>query len=528
MEEFRDIIYYEADARDRLISGINKLADAVKVTLGPLGKTVIIGKQAGAPVVTKDGVTVAEAVTLIDPIENMGSELVKQASSRTVKAVGDGTTTATVIAQALINVKEDIKNVTEFRRGMESATSDVITFLKSNLQECDKDKSLLKSIALTSANGDEDIAEIVSSCAIHTGKEGIIEVLETDGPDTSYKITDGYKLERGFANSGFVNSHDRGVSVYADCIVLTIKDKVTNFKDIKKLLVHTKEAGKGLVIIAKEFDGEFIDTCATNMAMGLYIMPIVAPDFGNNGIYTLEDIATYCGSTVSTIAEVAMGSDTVRTGMISHITATREYTILRNTEVGDLKEVSKRIKLLNVLIGEAQNAEDIKRIKRRISQLSASTAIIRVGGHTTAETKERFDRYEDAVGAVNAALEGGVLPGGGVALYKAGINLIRDIDATKSKDFILGECNLLNSIASPLDQILSNADYEGKMSLIFQNTKDKFQRGVDARTGKFVDMLDEGIIDPYMVTVSALNNAVSIANMVLTTGCVIESPIVQM
>ena len=522
--EYRDIIYYDKDARSKLISGINKLANAVKVTLGPLGKSVILGNPSGGnPTVTKDGVSVAKYIKLIDPIEDMGAQLVKQVSSKTVDAVGDGTTTSTVIAQALINSDQDISNVTEFRRGMEFAAEECIKVLSQNSRSCVNDKDIISSIALTSSNGDKDIADIVTKCALVTKATGAIEVVITTSNKTSYKVTEGFKFSRGYANSKFINSPSTAQCILNSSLVLTISDKVENFRDIKPILSHAASLGKSLIIIAKEFDQTFIDVCSRNVKMNNMIIPIVAPDFGENAIFNLEDISIYCGSTVATMSEVAGGSDTVRLGELSSVTVNKEYTVLNGST--NMNEVVERVKQLKSLSKESENEFDKKNLENRISQLSACTATIRVGGHTESEIKERFDRYEDTVGAVNAAMLGGCIPGGGSALYHTS-KLVNKSKGSFVKnlipeDFNKGIDNVLSSICSPINQILTNADINADI------VSDEFNIGIDAKTGKEMDMFEAGVIDPLDVTVSALTNAVSIASMVMTTGCVIESPIIN-
>ncbi len=522
--EYRDIIYYDKDARSKLISGINKLANAVKVTLGPLGKSVILGNPSGGnPTVTKDGVSVAKYVKLIDPIEDMGAQLAKQVSSKTVSAVGDGTTTSTVIAQALINSDQEISNVTEFRKGMEFAVGECIKILSLNSKSCVGDKEIINNIALTSSNGDKDIADIVTKCALVTKESGGIDVVMSTSNKTTYKITEGFKFSRGYANSNFINSPSTGQCILDNSIVLTISDKVENFRDIKPILSHATSIKKSLVIIAKEFDQTFIDVCARNVKMGNMIIPIVAPEFGENAIYNLEDIAIYCGSTVATMAEVSGGSDTVRLGELSAVTVNKQHTVLNGST--NMKEVVDRVNQLKNLSKESENDFDRKNIDNRVSQLSACTATINVGGHTESEIKERFDRYEDTVGAVIAATEGGCIPGGGAALYHTS-RIFREskgifVKNLISEDFNKGIDNVLEAICSPIKQILINADIELNI------TRDDFNQGIDAKTGKEMGMFEAGVIDPLNVTVSALTNAVSIASMVLTTGCVIESPIMN-
>jgi len=342
--KLNDILYYGDEARDKLKSGINKVADAVKLTMGPGGRTVILGDPGGLPMVTKDGVTVAKYIKLIDPIENMGAQLLKQASSKTVDDAGDGTTTATVIAQSIINYDKDIDNVTQFRRGMEAARDETIAYLDLNKKECeDKD---LYNIALTSANGDDEIAETVADVASKVGKFGTIEVRPTEFNTTSVSIEDGYRMDRGLPNSYFVNNPDTGLcDLDGDGFVICIEDKIEHLKTIVPMITRAHRENKFLIIIAKEFSPEVIKGCQQNFTLNtpIRVVPIVAPEFGDQMLVQLEDIALYCDTKVISEAELRAGEG--RLGLINSARIGRDFTNLKSDTAPG--RVVTKIKQLN-------------------------------------------------------------------------------------------------------------------------------------------------------------------------------------
>jgi chaperonin GroEL len=516
--EINDIIHFGDDARKRLIAGINKLADAVKCTLGPGGKNVILGELNNNPTVTKDGVSVAKYIKLIDPIENMGAQLIRGASLKTVEDAGDGTTTSTVLAQAIVNNAGEIKNVTQYRKGLEHARKLVIKYLEDNKKEC-VDKKELYNIALTSSNDDQETASIISDIAHKVGKEGTITIKISDQEKTTFGIEEGYKFDRGYVNSHFINKPETGKVLFENGgFVITINDKADNFQDFIPLVTMAKNANKFLLIVAKEFSDQFISICAKNFQNKVYVIPVIAPDFGERMIFNLEDIAIYCGTSVISQSEISKAE--VLIGEIEKLEISKEFTILSSSK--NRKNVFDRVQQLKNLEKIAENPLDKKKIQTRIGQLSSNIAVVKVGGFTPIDIKEQFDRYEDAVGAVLAALKYGILPGGGVALFKASENI--DISKLEGQeDFIKGVKDLLICLKEPYNQILINADLPTDFVII----EKEFQAGVDASTGMVVDMYEFGIIDPFKVTVSALNNAVSIASSILSTGCVIDSNMVN-
>ena len=528
--EINDILLYDGDAKKRIVSGINKMADAVKVTLGPNGRNVILGKPAGYPVVTKDGVSVADYIVLVDPVENMGAQLLKQVSGKTVTDAGDGTTTATVLAQAIINGAGEVEDPTGLRRGMEDAAKEIVGFLNDSAKDCDT-KEILHSIALTASNGDVQIADRVSEIAHQIGKAGVINVEQSEFDHTSHDIEEGYRFDRGYKSSYFINKAETGVFEMGNKggWLLALSDKADNFKTLIPALTSAKDNGKFLVVIAKEFSEDVIINCYKNCQRGNFIIPIEAPDFGDRMVQNLEDIAIYCDTQTITQAQLKAGTD-VAMGTLDYIRVSKEYTSLRASD--NKEKVDERVVQLKSLTKEATNPYDKDKLISRVAQLSAGLGTIRVGGNTEAEIKERFDRYEDAVGAVMVALKYGVLPGGGIALMRAHFDFEDTIVEYTRWGRFLARFNLVKPISgydqgitavvkaltSPYNQIMDNANVKHEVK-----GSEEFSKGVDASTGEIIDMYAAGIIDPVKVTTSALTNAVSIATMILTTGCVVDS-----
>jgi len=512
MQKISEILFYGDEARVKIIEGINKLADAVKVTMGPGGRYVVLGRpNKQPPVVTKDGVSIAKEVEPIDPVEKMGADLARETSAKTVTDGGDGTTTATVLLQALVK-KGYNGNISEFKRGMEHAREAVLNFLDKNVIDCTT-KDALYRIALTSSNGDETIAKLVSDVAHAVGKEGIIDVKETEMDSTTSTIIDGCKFDRGIPTSTFINKPDTGYCELDEGIVVCIKEKLEIFAHIQPLASHAFQEKKFLLVIAPEFSKEVITMCEENIRRNAaVIIPIVAPDFGDRMLPSLEDVAMYCDSSVFTIQDLKTGGN-VRVGTCSSFRANGQFSTI--TSVNSGPRVIKRVQQLKNLMEEAENKYDQEKLKERITRLSAGFGIIKVGGLTPAETKERFDRYEDAVGACIAALKYGILPGGGIALAKASDAI--DLPTKEVNEAFKSGFNCVrDAIQTPMDQILINANIDS------MDLSGIFEIGLDASTGKEVNMIEEGIIDPYKVTTSALRNAVSTAMIVLSIGCVVD------
>lgn len=516
MQNISEILFYGDDAREKITNGINKLADAVKVTMGPGGRYVVLGRPKGQPpVVTKDGVSIAKEVYPIDPVEAMGADLARETSAKTVTDGGDGTTTATVLLQALVKDRYS-GNISEFKRGMEHAREAVLNFLDENVIDCTTKEALYR-IALTSSNGDEAIAKIVSDVAHTVGKEGIIDVRETEMDTTTSTVIDGCKFDRGIPSSTFINRPDTGYCELEEGIVVCIKEKLDIFAHIQPLASHAFQEKKYLLVIAPEFSKEVINMCEENIRRNAaVIIPIVAPDFGDRMLPSLEDVAMYCDSSLFTINDLKNGGD-VRVGTCSSFKANTQFSTI--TSVNSGPRVVKRVQQLKNLMEEAENRYDQDKLKERITRLSAGFGVIKVGGLTPAETKERFDRYEDAVGACIAALKYGILPGGGTALYKASYALKGT--ALESNSMTDGFDAVIEALESPIRQILKNSDIDFN-EVCDELDNSKFEIGINAYNSEKVNMIDSGIIDPYKVTASALKNSISTAMIILSIGCVVD------
>jgi len=515
MEIMKDILLNGEEAKSKLIAGVDKVANAVKITCGPGGRNVVLGDASGIPVVTKDGVSVANYIKLLDPVENMGAQLLKQASGKTVSDAGDGTTTSTILAQALVHCG-DIDNLRDFKKGMLAAQEYVLEELDKLTIPADS-KKLLEKIALTSSNNDEEIASIVSEIGMTIGKEGIINVELGEQDKTTFEIVRGYRMENsGILGSNFVNNPDKASCEFKNCMVLLVSDRLDKFQDVTSILRFAKSQDKPLVIICKEFSEEFIFNASKNFKMGNFMLPLKAPEFGDRMIQVLEDIAVYCNGEVINSAELRSGLE-IKLGALDSIIATKTHTSI--TYKGNLEAVKIRQKQLMNLLKETSNTYDIDKLKGRIAKLSAGFGTITVGGITSSERKEIFDRYEDAVGAVMAAVKHGSLPGGGNALaFISDDFFAKKLDLKHNKGFN----NVMKAIKKPYLQILDNASLP-----IPEGVKTMPNEGIDASTGELVDLLDKGIIDPVKVTKSALINAISVANLILSTDCVIDNSLVS-
>ena len=516
--ELNDLIFYGDDAQERLKAGVKKLSQSVAVTMGPGGRYAIIGGKDGNPLVTtKDGVSVANSITLVDPIENMGSDLTKQTASKTVSDAGDGTTTSTVLVQAIIDAApEKIINVTQYSRDMRKALEDVISELdKVKIKNPNKDQ--LFAAALTSSNGDEEIAEMVASTWLEVGVSGIVDVSISHNDKTTVDITKGYKLPMGYLSTAFINVKEEGVyERHGNINVLLIDGKLENFQLIIPILKQVKNDGGLLVVVAEDYSDDVQNNIYRNYTeFGGSIIPLKSAGFGDNRRFGLEDLGIYLNE-----GSVAVPSDFTREevkltlGTASYIKIGKDFTLFQREE-GDDSAIQKRLAQCKSLKSTCHNPRDEERLDARIAQLSAGHAVIRVGGDTPAESKERFDRFEDTVGATRVAITEGILPGGGVALMQAGSNLTSEKAGYKA---------VLDATSAPNRQILTNADYY-KKSLGYK-TFDK-GCGLNAMTGELINMVEGGIIDPYKVTVSALTNAVSVSSLILSTGVVIQDNFVQ-
>lgn len=516
----KDILYHGDEARDKLKAGVKKLHDAVCVTMGPGGRFVLLDGPGGIPNATKDGVTVAKAIQLVDPIENFGASLIRQTSEKTVSEVGDGTTTAAVLTQAIIdNSPKDIKNVTQFTKSLKQCMNDIIEEL-SNTKIAEPTRDQLYQAAFTSSNGDEQIAEQVTDTVLSVGIGGIIDAVLGHTSNTVCDITSGYKTNRGYESTMYINQADQGTfEREGSTYVLLLDGKLENFRLIKPILKHVKEQKGLLIVIAEDFSAEVQRNCLENFVKyGQSIIPIKSDEFGDRRRFNLEDLALYLNEGhVYTIADLKEDDVKVKLGTAAYIKISKDYTIFRRQE-GSTNLIEERITQLKTLKKDSKNEFDRDKLKKRISQLSAGYAVIQVGADTQVEAQELLDRYEDAIGATHAAYIDGILPGGGIALVDA----VQHLTSTTEES---GYNTLLLACYAPLYKILENADKYQAYAESCIGRDDGV--GINVVTGKEVNMVNEGIIDPYKVTVSALKSAVSIASIIISTGAVYQTPFVQ-
>jgi len=513
--KYDDLIYYNEDAQSKLKSGIDKIVNAVKVTLGPFGRNVIFAGEDGAPIITKDGVSVSNYIRLIDPIENMAADILKQASRKTVEDVGDGTTTSMVLTQALINnTPNDVININLYKRYLELYAEQVIQYLEDNKTIISlTDESIIHKILITSANQDKEIADNLLKAFKFTGLDGLINISLSRNNKTNVELDSGYRLNRGWLSSYFINKPEEATTVLKDCYVLLLRDRLESFKSVIPLLKTSHEEKKPLIIVAKDFSDDVIATCAKNFSMGTFVVPLYAEGFNDDVVRNLEDLALYCDGNVFTEAELKSGSSN-KVGIIDEIIIKKDFSTIKSSI--NVEAVVSRVAQLKQLLSQSENEADKKRIKERISKLTTGVATIKVGGYTESEIKERFDRYEDALGSMKAAVSNGILPGGGTALYRAALEL-KKVDSNVDEKSQALDC-LVKSLVAPYTEILKNADLPThKMKNVNFNT------GYNLHSTKETDFIKDGIIDPFLVTSSALRNAVSIAIMITTTGCVAKN-----
>lgn len=522
MNEVEQRLYFSNEARTKLISGISKLANAVGKTMGPNGHFVVIKSKDGTERVTKDGVSVAKEFFLDDVFENMGVNLVKQVSEEILNTAGDGTTTATILAAALVScIDEEISNIKQYKLGLNTALNSTIDFLKNNCIKNINEEALFK-IAYTSSNGDEQIAKNICKTLKLVGNDGLIDIEKSKTPVDYLELESGYKFNKGLISSKFITKPESGDLILdTQSFVLLLESKLSNFDCVIPILTSTKKAGKNLVIIAKEYDNKFVETCYENCKRGNIIIPLLLPEFGNQANFMLEDLSIYFKDCSITSEEKLMDKnfkDDLILGEIESVKSNLNYTIFKNTETPNIKN---RIEQLKTLSKSSRNEHDRNKLKQRIEQLTAGYAKIFVGGETTAEMEEKFDRYEDALGACKAALKDGILPGGGTALLK---KYFKGFESEKEfsnhPDYLKGIDSLKSILIVPSFKILLNSGYDIRILDNLQETS--FEFGVDSEDGKIKNLVEAGIIDPYQVTKAALEKAVSIANIVSSTGCLMN------
>ncbi len=513
---------FGGDARASMLRGAGKLADAVKVTLGPKGRNAVIDKKFGAPTITKDGVTVAKEIELKDPYENMGAQLVKEVASKTSDVAGDGTTTATVLAQAIL--KEGVKNVSaganamELKRGIDKAVEVVVAELKGLSRPCQSKKEIAQ-IGRISANNDQTIGDLISEAMEKVGKDGVITVEEAKSMVTSLDVVEGMQFDRGYISPYFVTDQERMECSLEDVFLLIHEKKVSSMKDLLPVLEQVAKLGKPLLIIAEEVEGEALATLVVNKLRGtLHVSAVKAPGFGDRRKAMLEDIAVLTGGQVIS-EDLGLKLENVKVsdlGRAKRVTIDKDNTTIVEGR-GDTHKIQGRVKQLKAQVEETTSDYDREKLQERLAKLVGGVAVINVGAVTETEMKEKKARVEDALHATKAAVEEGIVPGGGVALLRS----IAALDKLNlDGDQKLGVSIVRRALEEPIRQIVENAGLEG--SIVVERIKQaKGSAGFDAETETYVDMIEAGIIDPTKVTRCALQNAASVAGLMLTTEVMI-------
>jgi len=515
-------IIFDIDARDGVKRGVDALANAVKVTLGPKGRNVIIGKAFGSPQVTKDGVTVAKEIELEDPLENMGAQMVKEVASKTNDLAGDGTTTATILAQAI--VKEGLKNVAaganplDLKKGIDKSVAAIVSNLEKQSVEVGNSSEKIKQVASISANNDENIGSLITEAFEKVGKEGVITVEEAKGTETYVDVVEGMQFDRGYLSPYFVTDSEKMLTDLETPYILLYDKKISSMKDLLPVLEPVAQTGKPLLVIAEDVDGEALATLVVNKLRGsLKIAAVKAPGFGDRRKAMLEDIAILTGGTViSEERGFTLETTTIEMlGTAEKVTIDKDNTTVVNG-AGDGKAIKERVNQIKAQIESSTSDYDKEKLQERLAKLSGGVAVLYVGAPSEVEMKEKKDRVDDALHATRAAVEEGIVAGGGVAL----LNTKKTLDNLKSDnaDEATGIQIVYKAIESPLRTIVENSGGEGSV-VISKVLEGEPNFGYNAKSGTFVDMLKEGIIDPKKVTRVALENAASVAGMILTTEC---------
>jgi len=514
---------FDEEARSALLKGVNIMAEAVKATLGPKGRNVVIDKKFGSPTITKDGVTVAKEIELKDPYEDMGAQMLKEVASKTSDIAGDGTTTATVLAQAIF--REGLRNVTAganpmgLKRGIEAAVEAVTDELKK-LSKSTKDKKEITQVATIASNNDKTIGSLIAEAMEKVGKDGVITVEESKSADTVLDVVEGMQFDRGYLSPYFVTDPERMEVVLEDALVLIHEKKISVMKDMLPLLEQVARAGKPLLIIAEEVEGEALATLVVNKLRGtLHTVAVKAPGFGDRRKAMLEDISVLTGGKAIT-EDLGIKLENIKLNDLGHakkVVIDKDNTTLVEGG-GKTKEIEGRIKQIRAQIEETTSDYDREKLQERLAKLAGGVAVIKVGAATETAMKEKKARVEDALNATRAAVEEGIVPGGGVALLRTA----KAIDGLKlSGDEKVGAMIVKRALEEPIRQIVENAGAEG--SVIVEKVKSETapNRGYDAESMEYVDMLQAGIIDPTKVERVALQNAASVASLLLTTEALI-------
>jgi chaperonin GroEL len=517
-------LFFDVTARNQMKKGVDILANAVKVTLGPKGRNVVIEKKFGAPAITKDGVSVAKEIELEDPVENMGAQMVKEVASKTADLAGDGTTTATVLAQAIIH--EGIKNVAaganpmDLKRGIEKGVETIVNSLREQSQTIGTDENKIRQVATISANNDEAIGELIAKAFSKVGREGVITVEEAKGTDTSVEVVEGMQFDRGYISPYFVTNTEKMQAELQKPYILIYDKKISAMKDILKLLEKTAKTGRPLLIIAEDLDGEALATLVVNKLRGtLKVAAVKAPGFGDRRKEILQDIAVL---TKGTVISEEQGY-TLENAELEHLGSAETVTIDKdNTTIvgghGDKEAINGRINQIKAQLANTTSDYDKEKLQERLARLAGGVAVLYVGAATEVEMKEKKDRVDDALHATRAAIEEGIVPGGGVAYIRAS-QALEQLQG-KNEDESTGIAIIKRAVEEPLRQIVHNCGLEG--SVVVQTIKqNKGDYGFNARTEQYENLLAAGVIDPTKVSRVALEHAASVAAMLLTTECLV-------
>lgn len=516
-------IFFSDKARNGLYEGVSKLADAVKVTMGPRGRNVLIQKSYGAPHITKDGVSVAREIELSDSLENMGAQLVKEVASNTADEAGDGTTTATVLAHAIF--KEGLRNITaganpiEVKRGMDKASAAIIEELKKISKEV-KDKKEIAQVATISANSDQSIGNLIAEAMDKVGKDGVITVEEAKGINDDLEVVEGMQFDRGYLSPYFVNNSEKMTCEMENPLLLITDAKVTSLKDLIPVLEKVQQTGRPLLIIADDLEGEALATLVLNRLKGvLNIAAVKAPGFGDRKKEMLKDIAVLTGGTLIT-EELGLSLDKATAAELGHcgrIVIDKDNTVIVDGK-GDKEAVQARVNAIKIQIANTTSEYDKEKLQERLAKLSGGVAVIKVGAATETEMKEKKDRVDDALSATKAAVEEGIVIGGGAALIKAS----QAVTFTLEGDEKVGAEIILRAVTAPMKQIAQNAGFDPGVVVDKVANSNDANLGFNAATGEYVDMLEAGIIDPFKVARIALQNATSVASLLLTTEATVS------
>ncbi|KVP55202.1 molecular chaperone GroEL [Burkholderia ubonensis] len=522
----KDVRFHDS-ARARIVKGVNVLADAVKVTLGPKGRNVLIERSFGAPTITKDGVSVAKEIELKDRFENMGAQIVKQVASKTADVAGDGTTTATVLAQAI--VQEGMKHIAagmnpmDLKRGIDKAVAAVLDELRKLSKPISTNREIAQ-VGSISANSDETIGKIIADAMEKVGKEGVITVEDGKSLENELDVVEGMQFDRGYVSPYFINDPEKQAAYLDDALILLHDKKISNIRDLLPVLEATSKAGKPLLIIAEDVDGEALATLVVNAMRGiLKVAAVKAPGFGDRRKAMLEDIAILTGATVISeeTGKQLQKATLEDLGRAKRVEVRKDDTIIIDG-AGDEKRIEARVKSIRTQIEEATSDYDREKLQERVAKLAGGVAVIKVGAATEIEMKEKKDRVDDALHATRAAVEEGIVPGGGVALLRARSAVTSLKGANGDQD--AGVHIVLRALEAPLRVIASNAGDEPSV-VIAKVLEGKDNFGYNATTGEYGDLVEAGVVDPTKVTRTALQNAASIAGLILTTDATVaEAP----